>query len=167
MYNEKKPCEIPQSEKTCKEFIDIISYNENHVVKLADINAPLRYKEQALFKKNKLPKNVSSVFTSPKIEKPKISVKNNQIIISLCLTQLYDAIVYKNYDNKKIAVYNTANNSKEYFIDKNVLPNVKYEYSVIPYYRIDNKYFYGNEIFLEPIKLSKNQIDDWWKNELD
>lgn len=167
IYKTSTPNEISQSNNICKEFIDKISYNENHTIKLADKNAPLRYKEEAIFKKNKLPKETSLVFTSPKIEKPKILVKNNQIKISLCLTQLYNAIVYKHYENKKVAVYDTATDNKDFYIDYNVYPNVKYEYSVIPYYKIDNNYFYGEEIFLEPIKLSKNQIDDWWKNELD
>ncbi len=167
VYINHKPTKIQQSENLQEEFIDKISYESNHIIKLADENAPLRYKELALFKKNKLPKARSTEFTSPTIKKPKISVNIYGIEIRLCLTQLYDAIIYKHQNNKKIAVYDTANNNKEVFIDKDVKDNQKYLYSVIPYYRTNEKTFYGKEIYLNSIKYTKQVNDDWWKNELE
>lgn len=167
IYNNYYPSKITVSENLQEEYIDMISYENNHTVKLADPNAPLRYKELALFKKNKLPLNKSTDFSEPKIETPKLTINNNEIKISLCQTQLYNLIIYKHYNNKKFAIYDTANNNKEFYIDKDVLPNVKYVYSVVPYYKSENKIFYGQEIKLEPIKISSAEKDDWWKNELE
>ena len=167
IYKSELPSTITPSQNLQEEYIDKISYENNHIVKLADNNAPLRYKERVIFKKNKLPTLRSNEFTLPIIKKPIISVNYNEINIRLCLAEYYDAIIYKHFNNKKIAVYDTANNNKFLFIDTNIKPNEKYIYSVVPYYKTFEKTFYGKEIILDAIKTPSSIIDDWWKNELE
>lgn len=167
IYYSYSPSAISQSENICEEYIDKISYERDHVVKLADVNAPLRYKEVALFKKSNLPKERSTSFTLPKVENAKISVENNIIKISLCVAQSCEATIYKHCDNKKFAVFDTANNDDNVYIDKDIKKGKKYKYSIIPYFKINDIVVYGEEIFLEDIKIDDSKINEWWKNELE
>ena len=167
IYKNNIPNSIQQSNKICYEYIDLISYNNDHTVKIADKNAPMRYKEYAIFKKNYVPKEQSTTFSLPKIEKPIISVKNKQIKLSLCLTQYCEAIIFKHFSNKKVAVFDTATTNTNTFIDNDVEIGKKYQYSIIPYTIINNEKIYGEEIYLDTIKITSNLSNDWWKNELD
>lgn len=167
VYKNKLPKKIENSNKTCEEFIDKITYDNDHRVILADLKALPRYTEKMIFKKNALPKERSSIFSSPIIEKPKISIKNNEINILLCLTEYYDAIIYKTINGKKFAVYDTENNNKKIYVDHDLIPNQNYTYSVVPYHNNGAEKIYGKEIIIETIKIPKAPINDWWKNELD
>lgn len=167
VYKNKLPNKIENSNKTCEEFIDKITYDNDHRVILADLKALPRYTEKMIFKKNALPKERSSIFSSPIIEKPKISIKKNEINILLCLTEYYDAIIYKTINGKKFAVYDTENNNKKIYVDHDLIPNQNYTYSVVPYHNNGAEKIYGKEIIIETIKIPKAPINDWWKNELD
>jgi len=167
-YADKKyPAEIENSKNTEEIEIDKLAYDNENKILLADKNTPKKYIIKALFKSNNKPTEQSTSFSSPKIEKPKISVNNNGICISLCLTKLYDAEIYKLNNNNYELVYDTQNNDKEIFIDKSIIPFKVYSYKVIPYYYDGVEKHYGNEILLEKIMSPIFNIDDnWWQNEL-
>lgn len=168
LYSGKKcPTEIENSDNVELVEIDKIAYEKENKIVLADKNAPKKYIIEALFKSNNKPFEQSTRFSSPKIERPKISVNTSGIQISLCLTKLYDAEIYRCENNDYELIYDTKNNNKEIFIDKSVTPLKVYNYKVIPYYFDGANKHYGDEILLEKIISPIFNIDDiWWKNEL-
>ena len=86
---------------------------------------PNRYKIKTLIKKNSLSIGKSNRFSFPNIEKPQIIVNNNGIELRLCLTEYYDALIFREENGKKIKVYDTKNNNKDCFVDNKILPNKK------------------------------------------
>ena len=153
---------IKISENVKEVYIDKITYDESGKIVLADEVCPNRYKIKTLIKNNSLFLAKSKRFSSPTIDKPEISINNNHILIRLCLTEYYNAIIFREENGKKIKIYDTKNNNKEMFIDTNIKENKTYTYSVIPYYTADNKVFYGKEIVLKKIKSPTNIAGDWW-----
>lgn len=154
--------EIKLSDKVNEVYIDKISYDESGKIVLADDVASNRYKIKILIKSNISQLEKSTRFSFPSIEKPKISVNNNSIEIRLCLTQYYDALIFKKENNKKYKIYDTKYGDKNLFIDNDLLPNKTYTYSVIPYYQVSDKIYYGKEIILQKIKSPTNIAGDWW-----
>lgn len=166
--SEEKPDPIPVSKNVSEVYVDLISYKELKIEQAEDIT-PERYKEKFLFKNSNIPVKISTRFSSPKIKEPKSIVKHNNISIKLCLTELYDAKIYKVFDGKKICVYDSIKEKdKTKFIDTDILPDKNYTYTIVPYYTDGNKCYYGEEIVLPTIKTpSINLGDDWWLNEFD
>ncbi len=167
IYSDTKPLKIKQSDKVHSEYIDKITLDNDHRVILADLYAPKRYKNCEIFKNNYVPKIRSTIFSNPKMETPKLFVNNNEIKLTLCLTEYLNATIYRTCNNKKIVVYDTDENNKEYFIDKAITPNNTYTYSIAPYYKTPSKKIYGTEIVIDTIKIPQTKINDWWKNELE
>jgi len=168
IYKSKSPPpSYIKSEYILEEYIDKIEYETNHTIILANNLTPERYKLKSIFKKNFLPKSISNNFKSPKIESAEISLNNNQIEIKLCLTEYYNAYIYKKSYNDKILIADTALlNNKNLIIDKLIFPDKIYEYSIIPYYKYNNELILGEEIFLNKIKTPAVNVNDWWKNDL-
>ncbi len=154
--------EIEKSLDVEEVYLDKFEYDNNNKLVLADDICPLRYKFKALFKKSMLPKSKSTSYSSPKIEKPIITVNNNEINIQLCLTQCINAKIYKLENDKKIEVFDSAKNSVNVYTEKFTKPNETYSYIVLPYYVSNNKTFYGKEIILEKVKSPVLETDDWW-----
>ncbi|MBE7081024.1 MAG: hypothetical protein E7372_00500 [Clostridiales bacterium] len=159
---EPSSIEIIKSENVEEVFLDKIEYDNNNKLVLADDVCPLRYKFKALFKKSMIPKTKSTRFSCPQIEKPKISVNNNEIFIQLCLTQCINAKIFKLDGNKKIEVFDSVKNNSDLFVDKFNSKTSTYSYIVLPYTNIDGKIYYGKEIALEKIKSPIIDTDDWW-----
>ena len=99
-----KPSDTFNSDKVVKIVIDKLSYEEKHTVETADENFPERYVLTEYFKKDRIPKAVSSRFSNPKVEDGKISVNNNRIYIKLCLPYYCEFKIYKEYDGFKFQV---------------------------------------------------------------
>lgn len=160
---------IEKSSNIIEVDIDKISYDNDDTIILADENAPERYVEKILINKKDLPKNHSRRFTLPKIETPQLLVNNNEIKISLCLAEYYGAEIYKEFLGKKFIIKDIKPNECSTYIDKNILPNTIYKYSVIPYYKNqEGKKFYGEEIFLKQIKTPSVWLgENWWDIETD
>ena len=167
LYLDKTPpVNFHLSDKVCFENIDKIEYEQNNTLVLADNISPNRYVIKSIFKKSHLPQTRSNRFSNPKIENAKILVNTNENIISLCLTECINAKIYRLENNKKTLVYDTKNNNKNEFIDKDVLGGKIYEYIILPYYENSNVTYFGKEIRLEKIKTPSTTLGDWWKNDL-
>ena len=80
--------------------------------------------------------------------------------------EYYNAIIYKAYNNKKIAIYDTFENDKTFYTDTNVLPETKYTYSIVPYYYNNGRIIFGNEEIITTIKIPLKSTD-WWTNEFE
>ena len=162
--NKEYPNEFAMPNNVEKINLDKISYEQNQTIEIADEIAPKRYVSSFLFKSNNIPSIKSKRFTSPKIEKPELFVNSKGFLVSLCLTEYYDALIFKKENDKKYLVYNTLNNNKETFVDEDITPLSLYEYSVIPYFKNGDDIYYGEEVFLDKVKFQNPEYvdDDYW-----
>lgn len=152
----------------CEIYIDKLSYDEGNKIILADDIAPERYKYKVLMKKSTIPKERSNRFSEPKTENQEMSVNNNNIEIRLCLKEYCKARIYRENNGYKKLVYDTNVGNCNIFYDK-LIEDGSYTYSIIPYYMDNEKIYYGKEIVLNTVKVTKSQNLDnkWWKNDLD
>ena len=166
--NKSAPNEIELSSSVVKIDVDKISYEENDVIELADDVSPNRYKMSVYVKKSRAPLLKSNRFSCPKIEEPKISINNNEINVQLCLTEYVSVTVYKELNNEKIKVYDSALDKSSVYVEKNVLPNKKYKYYVVPYFvDVNGITHFGKEIELETIKMPSSTLgENWWIDNL-
>ena len=170
LYSNSTPTNLDESKSVKKVYIDKISFEKDKIIEIADNNAPLRYKTLELFTEKNLIKNKSTRFTNPKIEKPKITVNSNGILVQLCQIEYYDFIIYKSVNNDIIELYDSAKNGKTTeVLDSDIKSNTEYVYSIIPYFKGENQIYYGEEIVLDKIKTPTNLLvgDRWWINDID
>ncbi len=148
-------------------YLDKISYDDDGKIILADDEAPLRYKFSGYFKKNKIPKEQSTRFSFPSVEKPKTIVNNNEISVELCLIEYQNLRIYKKVNGKKSLVYDSIDGKKS-FNDK-LVPSTEYEYSYIPYFDNGRTVFYGEEKCLAKIKTPSDISlgDKWWLDDFE
>ncbi len=151
----------------CKKDIDKMEYDNNNCVMLANEYIPKRYVMSSLFKKNHLP-SISNNFQNPQIKNAQIEFVDNYVKVTLELDEFYNAIIYRKDKKGKIEIYDTLDKQKnrEVFLDKSILPNTEYEYSIIPYIKTTNSQINGKEIFLKKIKTPNTDIDEWWEDDL-
>ena len=163
IYKDKTPpLEIENSADIIETYIDKISYEQDNEIFIADNITPERYKIKAIFKKSSIPKNISKRFSCPEIQKPQLTIKNNEIFIKLCLTEYCDALIYRIENGQKKLVYDTKNNLSE-FVVSGLKYSSTYQYIVIPYVENNGNINYGKEIKLEKIKTPNGSFGDgWW-----
>lgn len=162
--------EITAPDSVCVLPIDKLSYDKDHSVILADDNAPKRYVIEGLFKKNCIPNETSERFSAPIVDSFEISVNKNAIDIRLCLAEYIDAKIFRYENGKKTEIFDTATaKEKSKFSDCDIKHSTVYEYSVIPYFKNDEKVFKGKEIIIGKVKSSDGNISsgDWWIDEED
>ncbi len=161
------PDEIEMPNTVQKINIDKISFDNDGKVVLADKIAPKRFVKEVLVKKSAMPNAVSTRFSSPKIEKPILSVKNNEIIIRLCQIEYINTRIYKACDNKIELIFDSANNNALEIIDNNLIEDKIYEYYVIPYYRdLENIEHFGERIYIGTIKTPRYNLGEYWIDEI-
>lgn len=162
------------NEGISNEYIDEISYRKDNKIILADDNSPDRYKTLEIFTENNVPKEKSKRFSHPVVDNVSLLVNNNEIKLSLCLTECYDFIIKKECDGKKDIIFDSKNNGKKYeYIDIDIEEEKTYSYYVIPYFINGKECHYGNEVFIGKAKIDKSNIDDddkkesppWWEDE--
>lgn len=151
--------------------IDKISYDNDGEIVIADDNAPFRYVQEEIFNINNVPKEKSSRFSCPVIEKPILSVDSKGIKIQLCLTQYINYIIYRQENDNKIKLYDSfydKKRDKNEFYDINLKNNTTYSYYIVPYYiNKENVKCFGKEMFIGKIKSPTINVDDWFNDELE
>lgn len=167
IYKDKTAPQMPKNTNTVELGIDKISFDKDGTVELASENTPKRFIRKEIFKKDYYPRNISNRFLIPKYESVELSVKNNKIHISLCLTEYTNARIYKENNGQITLVFDSLKNKdKLKFIDKDVERNKEYSYYIIPYYSFDNKEILGEQSLIGKVKLQKIQDitedESWW-----
>ena len=155
------------SDKVKSVAIDKISYEQNHVVEIADEYFPERYIMNEYFKTEKIPKTVSTRFSSPKINNAEILLNNGAVDIKLSMPEYCDYKIYRECDKVKIQIFDsTGKKDKSKFSDKHLMPNTVYKYSLVPYITGKNGIKTGEEYKLKEIKTPPIKYigDDWWKD---
>ncbi len=162
------PAEIKKSEESCFVKLDKLSYEEEHSLIVADMAAPERFLLSGLFMKKYIPQKHSERFSSPKIENYDLIYNNNEINISLCLTEYCGVLLYKEENGnktliKKIPPCKTTVN----YTDSEIIKNSAYSYYVVPYFENGMQTYLGNEIFIGKIKTPPEGGEShWWNDEL-
>lgn len=164
IYEKDYPQEIPLSGKSVKVSIDRISYEEENKVLRVVENVPKRFTEDFLFKGNKVPKAVSSRFSSPNVETSNLIVNQNGICIRLCQTELFYCKIIRVCDGKRIEIFDTKIDGND-LIDKNVSIGKEYEYYALPYFDDGSVIRTGKEVFIGKAKPSFQE--DLWQDEFD
>lgn len=138
--------------------IDREEYEKNDKILLCDDNCPKLNILNVYCLKSNVPKEQSTRFSQPKINKPSIFVNNNAISIILCQTKYYDYIIERKNNGNIDILYNGKWIEK--FSDSP--PDGEYEYSVTPYYSANGKKFYGEKVLLPRVKIAfdKPKKDD-------
>ena len=132
--------------------IDAEDYYDNNKVVIADPLSPKLNTISVKVLKGNAPKEISTKFTNPTIQKPVISVANGTVNIELCQTKYYDYVVKRQFGGKNEVIYDGK-------WQKTISDSPKegsYIYTVIPYFNSDGKRIFGKEIVLPPVNLSKD-----------
>lgn len=154
IYSNSAPAPLDTTSGTETINIDREEYNENDKIVLADPVGPkLNILSVKVLKGNIPP--VNDRFSRPKIAMPSISVSDRTVNILLCQTKYYAYLI-----NRKI------NNRTEVIYDGKWVKNISdapgdgvFTYTVTPYYDNGEKIFYGDEIILPSVNLTKNYDD--------
>ena len=165
--NREIPCDIKKSENVVELDIDRISLDSDNKIILADENAPPRCVIKTLFKSSKIPKERSTRFSCPAMQKPILSINNNEITVQLCLTEYCNVLIYREENGKRKLISDCKNIGIKEIFDKDIENNKTYTYIAIPYFDNGQNIFYGKEIIIGKIKSpTKNIGDDWWLDDL-
>lgn len=168
IYKGKTPPELNFGGGTVNKEIDRISYDKDDKVLLADPASPPRYRLRAIFSENNVPKEVSSLFTRPMIETPKISVNQNEIHIRLCQTEYFETLIIR--ESPEITVYDSLTDGKTDFVTDTLSDDKEYSYFVIAYYLDGKEKRFGEKAFIGKVKICAASIPDdgktdWWEDD--
>ena len=169
IYKDKRPTPFHDSENIEEAVLDKISFDKYHSVVRADENQPKKNTFTDIFRKSNLPKETSKFFKAPEA-KASVAYKNNRVFIKLSQTEYYDIMVKRTLNGKSKVIY--EGKCEQVLTDDNILPNEKYEYTVIPYYTTDGgEKIFGKELRLPVVytKSAKKNATisdhfDWWEN---
>ena len=150
--------------------LDKLSYEQDHLLLLADENAPAKYKTEGYFIKSNLPKERSSRFSTPDFKSYNFSVNNNEILVQLCKEEYVDYLLYREVDGRKKLIFDSGGkeNAEEY-ADEMEQAGKLYSYYAVPYYAAEGGNILGKEIFLGKARCPKRADlpDNWWETDWD
>ncbi len=161
----KNPTLFSAPESVSEVPLDKISYDNDHLLITADDNSPQRFILKGIFKKNNLPEKKSTRFSNPIVDNYELSVNNSEIIIRLCLTELFEAKIYRYENNVRTMIFDTAGcDNNVIYKDDKLKEGAVYNYTVIPYFKNGDKVIEGEEKNIGTVKISFND-SDWWDDD--
>ena len=160
LYRAHTPADFPACNGIEELPIDMQEYNVNHRIMLSDPNSPFLTDRKELFKKSAAPKEMSTKYSSPKIETPTISVNHGTVSIVLCQTEYYDYVVKRENRGVETTIY--SGKYQKCISDSSVTPGESYRYSVTPVY----KNIEGETVYLPLVHIEKSNSlpEEWWNN---
>lgn len=154
LYGNHFPANLDKTSGTETITIDAEEYEKNNRIILADPISPKLNNKTIKVLKDNIPKEISSRFSNPKIEKPTLTVKNNAVNIQLCQTKYYAYLIKRQFQGKYEEIYNGG--WKNEIKDE---PSAgTYVYSVTPYFINGDKKIYGEEIVLPQVYISDRGV---------
>lgn len=139
-------------------LIDKISFEEDHVIELADKVAPKKYTMQFYSKNNFAVNKISSRFSSPTVKNVKTTVNSKGILIELCLAKSTYALVFRDKVSSNNIVFDTKQYDNNSYLDSNVSSKINH-YIIVPYTEINGEKYFGKE---KNITVKK---DDYYESE--
>lgn len=159
LYENGAPEDFTRPESVIEAEYDLEEYTQNHRILLADELAPVYTKGFELFIKSNLPSEQSGRFTTPKIEKPNIFLKNGAVYIELCQTKYYDYVVKRENRGKTTTIY--QGKYQKTICDNSVCTGETYTYTVIPLFNGCE----GEPAVLPSVSIeAQSEVpDNWWE----
>jgi membrane peptidoglycan carboxypeptidase len=162
LYSQYLPDDFVKPTQIQEITIDKYYYDREQRILLADTNAPMQYQKRELFARQFSPKEQSTLFSSPIICKPTVSVFKNTVSLEFDknVPDGYGYRIFRIENGKSTLVY--EGKAIAVFQDKHVKGDTLYEYTVIPYYRKNE----GKSVTLPAVYLENYTppIADkpWW-----
>ncbi len=155
MYSDRRPLPLDTQSGTEQVNIDLDEYTDNNKVVLADPASPKFNVMTVKVLKGNAPLQQTDRFSKPTVNTPTISVSENKVNIELCQTKYYSYIIKRAKNGKIDVIYD----GKWKKVIEDTPTEGCYTYTVIPYYDNGKERFYGNEMVLPSVNLSKNGKD--------
>lgn len=152
IYKEKTLPPLDTESGVTKIEIDKDEYEKNNRIVLCDEICPKLNRIKVVCSNNNLPKEKSTAFIKPTIQKPSIIVDNDNVSILLCHAKYYEYTIKRKNNGNISIIYDGKWKDK---ICEN-LPAGEYEYCIIPYYTSNGKRYFGDEICLPKIKIENS-----------
>ncbi len=159
LYKDSTPPRPSIPNSIVRRAYDAEEYAKNHKIILSDPLSPLLTDPEDYFKKDCLPKEVSSKFSNPTIQNPQIYCKNGAVSIVLCQTEYYDYLIKRECEGEIVTIYQGP--YRKVVCDSSVVAGKNYAYIVTPLY----KEHAGQPVRLPRIRIetSSSVPDDWWE----
>lgn len=145
--------------------IDREYYERENRILLSDKTAPMKYKKIELFDSRYAPKEISTLFSNPKITTPAIEIneKGARIYFDTEPPKYYRYQILKEVDGKKKIIYDGEAFCE--YVDANLTENKRYRYTIIPYYEKNVGAPVSLPAVLAPQKPLPEIVDKPWWNE--
>ena len=153
LYESHTPQNLDVESGTQKINIDYEEYSKNNKIILSDPLSPKLNVLTVKALKDNIPIEQSSRFSKPTISIPQISVQNGTVNIQLCQTKYYSYLVKRLNNGKTATIYDGI--WQETIID--TPDEGVYTYSVTPYFESGSGKYFGEEIVLPSINLTKDR----------
>ena len=158
LYKESSPSDPVAPKGVVEVPLDMEEYESKHRMVLFDPAGPAYLAKSELFLERFAPQAVSEKFSKPKIETPKIYVKNGTVCIELARTQYYDYEVTRTGGGEEKVLY--RGKWRELICDGALQAGVEYVYTVTPYFGGKA----GEKVTLPAVILEEAALpDDWWE----
>ncbi|MDE7379892.1 MAG: transglycosylase domain-containing protein [Clostridia bacterium] len=156
IYSNKTCAPLERKAGTITVEIDREEYETNDKILICDDNCPKLNRLSVKCLSDNTPTQQSTRFTSPYIKQPTITVKNNDVNISLCQTKYYSYLISRTKNDKIDKIYDGT-----WINEINDSPgDGEYEYTVTPYFESGGQKFYGKEITLPRVIIRHENKQD-------
>lgn len=131
IYENEKPKNFEAPNTVCEVEVDLKEYENNHLIKLASVNCPERYKFKSLVSKRYIPKETSNLFENLAVENFDVKLENNAVKISFSAEDYlkYEIMRVENGVTKSLKKYSNKNGDINYY-DTNLKDDTKYNYYI-------------------------------------
>lgn len=131
IYKTNKPKNFEKPNSVAEKEIDLMEYENNHVIKLASANCPDRYKFKALFSKRYLPTVKSELFENLVVENFDVKLDQENAVITFNAKDYfkYEICRVNNGITKTLKTISNKNDKITYY-DVNLKPSSKYAYYI-------------------------------------
>lgn len=153
IYTKKCDTAIKKPDTIKEIALDKQEYENNDKFVIIDDIAPRQDKFYAYFSSNNMPNEKSDKYTNPQVKINDFVFKDNKVMIYFSPDKYIDVKIIKRFDNVSEIVFDSSQNKLlSTFFDDKLKDNTKYTYSVLPYYKYNDKIIYGKEVLVGEIK---------------
>lgn len=132
LYSSSTPENFKQPSSVSEIEIDLKEYENNHVIKLASVNCPDRYKKRVLVANRHMPTETSKLFEELKVNNFDVKLSNLTCEISFDAEDYYKYEIVRLDGGTSKTIKTISNkNGKVVYYDTNLTSNKKYGYYVI------------------------------------
>ena len=167
IYLTKTNTKISKPDTIVELALDKSEYNNNHRLVLADDIAPHQEKIFALFNSKTINLEQNDDYSNPKSKNISAKLENGNIKIYFDKNNFINYKIYICDKFGKELVLDTISIKENYFYDNKIKSNTEYTYTVLPYYKYKDKFYYGKEQQIISIKTDKIEVPDEWLDFID